>query len=343
MKASNRNTGRLVLVLTGTLLLSLALTIALSEVLLRAAGFQPWVYSGKDVNEPTMHEPDPVLGWQNKAGSYLVPPYHPSGQAIQITLLENGQRRTGVNSTADAREELVLVGDSLTQGWAISDHETYAWKLQKRFPFLKVLNYGTGGYGSYQSLLMLERELPGLTRPKFVLYGFIDHHEIRNCAAGEWLQALSSHSRRAHVDVPFVTFDAKKGLVRHSPERYPSWPFRESFASVKVLESAYMKIKTMQRCLQRRLTTEQILLQMNRVSEAYDATFIAVLLRVGNGMKEHYINFLRGKKIQVFDCVDNISDTDEMKVPGEGHPNGAMNTLWAECISARLKERFEKH
>ena len=210
MKASNRNTRRLVLVLTGTLLLSLALTIALSEVLLRAAGFQPWVYTHKDVNEPTMHEPDPVLGWQNKAGSYLVPPYHPSGQAIQITLLENGQRRTGVNSTADAREELVLVGDSLTQGWAISDHETYAWKLQKRFPFLKVLNYGTGGYGSYQSLLMLERQLPGLTRPKFVLYGFIDHHEIRNCAAGEWLQALSSHSRRAHVDVPFVTYDAKK-------------------------------------------------------------------------------------------------------------------------------------
>ena len=94
MKTSDRNTGRLILVLTGTVLLSFALAIALSEVLLRAAGFRPWVYSSKDLNEPTMLEPDAILGWQNKAGSYVVPPYHPSGQAIQITLLENGQRRT---------------------------------------------------------------------------------------------------------------------------------------------------------------------------------------------------------------------------------------------------------
>ena len=38
-----------------------------------------------------------------------------------------------------------------TQGWAIDDNETYPWKLQKRYPSLNVLNYGTGGYGSYQS------------------------------------------------------------------------------------------------------------------------------------------------------------------------------------------------
>ena len=103
MKTSDRNTGRLILVLTGTVLLSFALAIVLSEVLLRVAGFRPWVYSSKDLNEPTMVEPDAILGWQNKAGSYVVR-YHPSGQAIQITLLENGRRRTRVNSTAEARQ-----------------------------------------------------------------------------------------------------------------------------------------------------------------------------------------------------------------------------------------------
>ena len=85
------------------------------------------------------------------------------------------------------------------------------------------------------------------------------------------------------------------------------------------------------------------MLRIKRESEAYNATFIVVLLRVGDRKKERYINFLRGKNIGVFDCVNDIGDTDEMKVPGERHPNDAMNTLWAECISARLKDQFEKY
>jgi hypothetical protein len=190
---------------------------------------------------------------------------------------------------------------------------------------------------------MLERVLPNLTRPKFVLYGFIEHHEIRNCAAGEWLQALTSHSKAGHVEVPFATFDEKIGLVRYAPDHYVSWPFRESSALVKVLESAYMKLKTIQRCSQKRLATEQILLEMNKVSQAYGANFGVVLLRMDDSTKDHYVNFFRRNNLEVFDCAYKIGDTEEMKVPGEGHPNGKMNSLWAECISGMLKKQLENH
>ncbi len=40
-------------------------------------------------------------------------------------------------------------------------------------------------------------------------------------------------------------------------------------------------------------------------------------------------------QIRVIDCTYPI--TREMKVEGEGHPNGQMNTRWAKCIADGLE------
>jgi hypothetical protein len=36
------------------------------------------------------------------------------------------------------------------------------------------------------------------------------------------------------------------------------------------------------------------------------------------------------------DCAFGL--TDEFRVPGDGHPNGAMHSRWAECIGDALGE-----
>jgi hypothetical protein len=282
-----------------------------------------------------MHEPDPVLGWKNKPGSYVVPPYQPSGQAVHVTFLDDGRRRTRANSTMTGGEKLVLVGDSYTQGWAINDEETYAWKLQERIPSLQVLNFGTGAYGSYQSLLLLEQVLPVLTRATLVLYGFNEFHESRNVADASWLKSLSYYSRRGHVALPFGTRAPGTGLVRHPPETYVSLPLRESSALIALVEDAYMKIKTWGRMSEKRAVTEQMLLQMNNVSMHAGARLIVVLLVVEN--RQSYVDFLGKNGIKYVDC--DVAFTDAMKVPGEGHPNGRMNTLWADCIAQALMQK----
>lgn len=160
-----------------------------------------------------------------------------------------------------------------------------------------------------------------------------------NAAPGSWLGRLSRYSRRGHVDVPFATFDAEKGMLRHPPERYVSLPFRESSALVALVETAYMNLMTRKRSLNKRLITEKILLEMNRVSKAYNARFVTVLLDASGNTKEHYMKFLSDNDIQVIDCI--YESTDELEVPGEGHPNGKMNTLWAKCISEALNDQFE--
>ena len=310
------------------------------ELLLRVAGHAPWKYAVLDRHEPTVHEPDPILGWRNKEGVYTMPPYVRGGEATHVTFLNHGRRATGPHNHG-AKKEVIIVGDSFTQGWAISDAETYSWKLQQRYPSMKVYNYGTGGYGTYQSLLVLEQELPRLESPALVLYGFFSQHEIRNVADDKWLRTLSRYSKRAHVFLPYATADDDGKLVRHSPERFLVLPLHERSATIAGIERLYMWIAAYRRREQRKLVTESLLMEMNKLCEKYGARFVTVILHAEDDISSYYKSRLEKSHIEFIDC--NYPLTEEMRVPGEGHPNGRMNSLWAQCIQRGLGDRIAVH
>jgi hypothetical protein len=327
------------IIATITVFISIIVALILSECLLRMLGFEPWRYRHLDTDAPTLYEYDPVLGWRNKPGKYVLGPYHPAGKPVHMTFYENGHRLTGIDSET-AGGDIVIVGGSYSQGLAVSDSETYAWKLQEKYPSLRVVNYGTGGYGGYQSLLVLERELPRMASPKIVLYGFIGHHEVRNVVPESWLRRLSSHSRSRRVSVPYATFDENRKLVRHPPETYLSFPFRETSALVALIEQACVKLRSMDRYKQRKTVSEAVLLQMDKVSRKNGATLIVVILQCKKYIKEHYINFLKQKNIQFIDSASFIPK--KMRVKGEGHPNGNMHTIWARKISSVLDDQVKE-
>jgi hypothetical protein len=323
------------------LLLGLCLAFAAGEVLVRACGRGPWYKERIAANEPVLHEPDPVLGWKSKPGHFVIPPYVPGGDPIEETILERGERRTGTAPIRDDLPSLVLVGGSFTEGWAVSDDETDAWKLQAALPGIQVLDFGTSAYGTYQSLLMLERQLPRLTAPRFVLYGFIEDHEVRNVAPHYWMGILAALSHRGHVDVPYVTLDGHGGLVRHPPERYLALPFHEYSALIATVEAGYMKFKTRGRLAQKTPVTEELLREMDRRSTEAGATFVTVALYADQATRDHYRGFLERSGIRYVDCHHEM--TEDLKVPGEGHPNGKLHAIWARCILSALASDFEPY
>lgn len=328
-----------------TFFISIILLFISSELLLRLTGYQPWRYDVR-VNEPIIFEPDPVLGWKNKPGNYIYPAYSHGEEDIKLTHLADGSRVTepGITKKFDEREKIVIVGGSFTQGFAISDHETYPWKLQHQYPSVKVLNYGTGGHGTYQSLLALERFFADRSKsPKIVLYGFIGPHEYRNVAVGGWLKVIARHSGRRRgrhqgASVPYCTIDSSETLIRHPAERYPAWPLRDFLATVTFVEKIYMRLKTLKRGFQRQRVTEKLLLEMNEVSKKRGTTLMVILLSLKGEKKSHYRNFLEQKEIEFVDCVYPLKSG--MRVKGEGHPNGKMNTLWANCIAKAISGYF---
>jgi hypothetical protein len=315
-------------------LLGAALALAAAEVLLRASGHGPWRYLTAGRNEPMVHQPDPVLGWRAKPGSYDIPPYAPPAPAIHMTILSDGTRATG-SGDDDARPTLAFVGGSITQGWAISDDETFAWKIQQRFPALHVRNYGVSGYGTYQSLLVLEHAFAQPHPPQTVFYGFIEEHEVRNVANPLWLLLLNLRSTAGGVSTPYCTLDAAGDLVRHAPLGYPQWPGRQHLATVAFLEQEYATLEAGNRGDQARAVTEQLLLEMNRYVKQNGARFTVALLHFSPAAKAHYAKFLESHGVDFVDCAYPM--TAAMRVKGEYHPNGRMNTRFAECIAAKIE------
>jgi hypothetical protein len=329
-----KNTHKNILFYIIMCLLSVIILLISIELLLRLSGRKPWIYKNVDTNEPTMNEPDSILGWRKKPGNYIIPPYHPDGTEIKMTLLKDNLRLTS-NETIIAADTIIFIGGSWTLGWAISDSETFTWKIQKKFPSIKVLNYGTGGYGTYQSLLVLETIINNSIHPQKVIYSFNDHHERRNVATSEWLKMLSTHSRRGHISVPYCTIE-NDILVRHEPERYPIYNLSKLSSTFNFLTSIYVKFRSHKRSSQARSVTQRLILGMNKLCEDKGIEFVVVILRCRKGLNDYY-KYFQENNIKYINCIHKIEKG--MRVLGEGHPNGEMNSLWTRCILDNLELR----
>jgi DNA-directed RNA polymerase subunit RPC12/RpoP len=332
-----KSTQKRLLFICGGFTFSVMLFFVLAEILLRVAGYTPWKTFTRFDNEPSVHEPDPTRGWRNKPGKYVFPPYAPGGEKILMTFLPDGSRSTGKSPTnSNTKKKIIFTGGSFTQGWAISDDQTMAWKTQLNFPETQVKNWGVGGYGTVQTLLTLMAKSDEITDNTTVFYGLIEHHEDRNVAPGYWLEALSRYSKRGHVALPWASLDANGELLFHPPESYPHYPFHEYSATITVMEKASVLIKTADRSTNKREILEKLILKMNSIVKNKKGRFIVVLFDGSRNFMKRTSEFLQQNGIECLNCSYKI--TNKFKVPGEGHPNGKLNTIWAKDVKTIISQ-----
>jgi hypothetical protein len=232
-----------------------------------------------------------------------------------------------------------VIGCSYTQGWAVTDQETYPWHLQAEFPSHAFLNYGTAGYGTYQSLLALERYFAaGHDSPAVVIYGFIDYHEDRNVAPASWLKALATASRAGTLSIPFVSIGADGTLERHRLDRANSWPLRSHLASVAAVEDRVLEFRTRGRFEQRREVTDRLILELQRVTREHGSRLLVAILESRDEPKAHVTAFTAREGIESVDCT--VPNQELLQVPGYSHPDRRINAHWARCIGDRLRGRL---
>jgi hypothetical protein len=310
---------------------------AVAEIGPRLLGRRTWRYVENPRGEPALHEPDPTLGWVTKPGFYRLPPHLPGGAVREVTILPDHSRATGAPGPGD---RVVLVGCSITHGYGLSDADTLAWKLQRLHPGLRIVNFGTAAYGTFQSLLRMEQLLDENPPPALVLYGFITQHEARNVATYDWLRGLALNAKRGHVAPPYVTLGAGDTLERHPPEAFSVWPLADYLVTVRMADDAYMHVVSYGRDAQGVEATKRLVSEMADVARGRSTAFAVVFLVAQGDKKEEYLAYFREHRIPVLDCVQPL--TEDNQIPGEGHPNAKLNSIWAECISEKLPDLLRR-
>ncbi|MFN4017782.1 MAG: SGNH/GDSL hydrolase family protein [Reyranella sp.] len=142
---------------------------AISRLVDPAASLWRWPFRLADAAQPapgtTQFAYDATLGWAPVAGSAGTMLGKPLSFTAQGTRAQN---REGPPATGTL---IVAFGDSMTEGFAVGDDETWPAALE-RLTGRPVLNAGVRGYGLDQMVLRAERLVPDL-KPSTIVLAFI--------------------------------------------------------------------------------------------------------------------------------------------------------------------------
>jgi hypothetical protein len=113
------------------------------------------------------------------------------------------------------RRRVLLLGDSITFGYRVSDEATFAAHLEAARPDLEVLNFGVEGYGTTQELLRLQRD--GLRyRPDVVVLNVC----IENDPVDNWRSANLYEEQHAQ---PYFRLEHDRLVLHATPLVLPTW------------------------------------------------------------------------------------------------------------------------
>jgi len=326
--------------------IAICLSMLTGELFLRFTGFcSPWI--DRSGNEFALLAKDETLGWKHNSGAFTLPPFSLNGQQTRYTLQDDGSRLTtgGEVVKHDKEYDIVFVGGSFTEGYAVSDGETFASLVQSKFPTLNVGNFGVCGYGTYQSLLLMRQLFEKKIKPSIVIYGFIPLHEDRNVALASWLRQCSQSS---DAGLPFCYLNKQGGIVEHQPINYPVFPFRENLALVDFFAKVYYKFLDTDDKKKRKDAfeiTTKLISEMNNLAKKNDTSFVVALLgqTQQRGLSpEKYMPFFEASGIKTVDC--RLYLEKKYIVEGDGHPNKIAHSFWAGRISTFIETQtiFQK-
>ena len=310
-----------------TVLISLIFIITSIELLLRATGNKPRKSNLSYKKQPIIYTKDIDLGWVQKPGKYIFNPWSNEGKSTNFTVNNDGSRNVFYESKSN--KKIIFIGGSLTQGWAVDDKDNFVSMFQLNKPKFNVMNYGVGGYGGYQSMLVQEKIIKNVSSIDVVVYGFIDHHELRNVAAGSWMSLLNKFSYRGHTSVPYASLDNEKKLIRNPPLNHIKIPYSSYSSLLTKIEKRLMKINSKKREKNKFLISKKIIKKMNENSKKINASFLILFLDISKKKLDMYKEFLEREEINYIYCPF----PDGHSIKGEGHPNKIAHQDVAECLS----------
>jgi len=311
------------------ILISFLVILLILEAGLRLTGGKTRINNLARDQDPIIYKDDKELGWVQIPGNYFFQPWSEEGKLTSFTINHDGSRKI-VNKTV-SDQNILFFGGSLTQGWAVDDKENFIQLTQNLKKDFNFFNFGVGGYGGYQSLILQERVVKKFKSINHIIYGFIDHHEVRNVAAGSWLYLLNEYSSRGHAILPYGSIENNK-LKRNKPINYIKLPLSNHSALIAKIEKRLMKLHSRKRENIQFEVSKKIIEEMYKNANINNSKFSVLILDSKEDKFNKYKKFFNSKNINYINCPFPANEI----IKGEGHPNQIAHKKVAECLNEKL-------
>ena len=113
---------------------------------------------------------------------------------------------------------------------------------------------------------------------------------------------------------------------------------------VQLAERSYIETAFKSRSKDKQEVFRQLMLEMVELGKANNAEVVVLFLKITDKGREYFRPLLDDENISYAECTEagNLVFQDEYRVIGEGHPNGEINTLFADCASEYIEQESSK-
>ena len=315
------------------------LFVAGLELLVRAAGYQPWrtVADGLSVSPGgRLYVQDDVVGYTQLPGEYEVTLQ--TGYTFTVTHLPSGLRVTGptANHRADDERDGVWVfGCSFTYGLTINDDETFPWLLQARFPSYQFSNFGVNGYGTVQGLVQF-REALKEGSPAVVVVAYAGFHDDRNTFSRSRRKFVAPWNRLGPMAMPQARLTSDgEAAYSWTRVRYTPFPFMRQSALVELAETVYNEIE--RGLLKSQQVSRAVVVDMRNLAREHGATLVVA------GISEHprtsgLLEYAAEHGIPAVDVSLDLADPRYNNLPHDPHPSALANQEFATKLETYLRD-----
>lgn len=332
----SRLTGRKKFLFGGIAGIAIILLLAVvSEVVLRAVGIGPWTKQKTTIRvEPggTFFAPHPTLGYTHIAGTFRVT--LPDGYAFGATHLPSTLRVTHPIATYDSthpKDEIWIFGCSFTHGWALDDEDTYAWRLQERFPEFEVVNFGTNGYGTLHSLIQFRDALQH-KKPRVAVLAYASFHDARNTFLRKRQKAVATWNSLGPLVQPYAQLESDGTLrIEMADVEYREFPLMRRSALAHFIEMTYNNYEAWRTPSDR--VTEALISEMAAVANANGVRFVVAFI-AGN---PYMTTFTRAAGIPTVDISVDLTLPEHNNEPHDNHPSALAARKYADALDTFLR------
>ncbi len=325
---------------TVALLLALLLAAVIGEVIARVRGFKPFAAQPPDIKvEPggKFFRPLPEGGFGHFPGAFQVT--LPTGYEFRVTHDTNGLRVTHPPraDAAAARPELWMLGCSLAHGWSLNDEDTYPWRVQAALPEFEVVNGGVSGYGTLHQRLLFEELRKRRAKPAAVIVAYGRFHDYRNTYVRIWQKGFAPYNRLPELVYPHARLENGSLTYHAAPATYREWPLQRASALVHWVE-------------QQANRAEEARVRSHEVSAALLANWANACAKDGipfilAGISSDagpMLEWARAAGLRVVDISVPLTEPGNTNAPHDGHPSAKANRIYAERLTACLREALAK-